>query len=297
MDFRNFSCITSQENAKVTGAIISCHTFVMLLPYRVKISDTKVTHFTPILPLCTNWCAHVYIDQIYRNQYRWKKTQQKLRGSKFIFKMSTIHANTCIQTTTPLRNRWWLRWQCPVLVLRAALLGTRCVNGDTVLLNMLLPDIRSVFGDYYLFQHDGHRHIVHLTLSPCCRERETPEFIPLEMWPLNKPDLNPVDYSIYDVLLERVYRSWIHDVKELKERLLREWRLLDHTVIAAAIAQWRSRLDACVRVNGGHFEHNFWTSYLLLCFVCFIDTGFCKCDRYRMGKVLILVRGGSRNLR
>jgi len=46
-------------------------------------------------------------------------------------------------------------------------------------------------------------------------------------------------------------------VNELKERLLIEWRLLDHTVIAAAIAQWRSRLNACVRVNGGHFEHKF----------------------------------------
>ena len=30
--------------------------------------------------------------------------QQKVRGSKFMFKMSTIHANTCIQTTMPLRN-------------------------------------------------------------------------------------------------------------------------------------------------------------------------------------------------
>jgi len=36
-----------------------------------------------------------------------------------------------------------------------------------------------------------------------------------------------------------------HDVKELKERLLKEWRLLDHTIIAAAaIAQWCSRLNA-----------------------------------------------------
>jgi len=32
------------------------------------------------------------------------KTQQKVRGSKFMLEMSTIHANTCIQTTTPLRN-------------------------------------------------------------------------------------------------------------------------------------------------------------------------------------------------
>ena len=30
------------------------------------------------------------------------KTQQKVGGSKFMFKMSTIHANTSIQTTMPL---------------------------------------------------------------------------------------------------------------------------------------------------------------------------------------------------
>jgi len=32
------------------------------------------------------------------------KTQKKVRSSEFMFKMSTIHANTCIQTTTPLCN-------------------------------------------------------------------------------------------------------------------------------------------------------------------------------------------------
>jgi len=54
-----------------------------------------------------------------------------------------------------------------------------------------------------------------------------------------------VHYSIWGILQERVYRSQIHDVKELKERLLSEWRLLDHTIIAAkAIAQWCSRLNA-----------------------------------------------------
>ena len=84
---------------------------------------------------------------------------------------------------------------------------------------------------------------VHVTLSPCCRQRRQ-EFIPPVMWPSNSPDLNPVGYSIWGMLQERVYRSWIHDVKELKERLLSEWRLLGHTVIAAAIAQWRSRLNA-----------------------------------------------------
>jgi len=46
MDFHNFSYTTSQENAKVIGVKICYHTFVMLLTYRVKVSDTKVTHVT-----------------------------------------------------------------------------------------------------------------------------------------------------------------------------------------------------------------------------------------------------------
>jgi len=76
------------------------------------------------------------------------------------------------------------------------------VNGDyyrnTVLLNMLLLDIRSIFWDYYVFHQDGapaHRARDTVTML----QRETPEFIHPEMWPPNSPDLNPVDYSIWDL--------------------------------------------------------------------------------------------------
>ena len=81
-------------------------------------------------------------------------------------------------------------------------------------------------------------------------QRETPRVYPSRDVATNLPDLNPVDYSIWGILQDKVYRSRIHDAKELKERLLREWMLLDHTVIAAAIAQWRSHFNARIRVNG-----------------------------------------------
>jgi len=64
----------------------------------------------------------------------------------------------------------------------------------------------------------------------------------------------------------------------LKERLLREWRLLNHFIIAAAIAQWHTHLSAGVRVNGGRFEHKFCTYDLLACFVRSISTGFQEFD-------------------
>jgi len=63
---------------------------------------------------------------------------------------------------------------------------------------MLLPDIRSVLGNYYVFQQDGApAHRAHDTVTML--QRETPEFIPPEMWPPNSPDLNPVDYSTWDI--------------------------------------------------------------------------------------------------
>jgi len=84
--------------------------------------------------------------------------------------------------------------------------------------------------------------------------RETPAFIAPSVWPPNSPDLNPVDYKIWGVLQDRVYRTRIHDVEHLKQRLIEEWRQFDQSIIDSAVNQWRDRLRACVKASGGHFE-------------------------------------------
>ena len=56
-------------------------------------------------------------------------------------------------------------------------------------------------------------------------------------------------------LQERVYRSRIHDVDQLKSRLMEEWEHFHQVFIDEAIRQWRPRLPACIRAHGGHFEH------------------------------------------
>ena len=57
-----------------------------------------------------------------------------------------------------------------------------------------------------------------------------------------------------------------------------------HTVIAAAIVQWHSRLNACVRLNGGHFET------LTFCCVLFVSSILVALNLIdiNMCKVLIL---------
>jgi len=46
---------------------------------------------------------------------------------------------------------------------------------------------------------------------------------------------------------EKVYKTRITDLDDLKHRFRTEWAKLDHTIIAAAVCQWRRHLSACVR--------------------------------------------------
>jgi len=56
-----------------------------------------------------------------------------------------------------------------------------------------------------------------------------------------------------------VYKTRITDLNDLKHRIRMrtEWAKLYHTIIAAAVYQWRRHLLACVRAGGGHFEPAF----------------------------------------
>src|SRR5678816_567433 len=104
------------------------------------------------------------------------------------------------------------------------------VNGqyyrDVLLKQGLLPDIRDITDEYFIFQQDSapaHRARDTVALL----ETETPDFIPPTLWPPNSPALNPVDYNIWSVMQEKVYRSRICDVSELRSRIVEAWDEMD----------------------------------------------------------------------
>jgi len=135
--------------------------------------------------------------------------------------------------------------------------GTK-VNGscyrDELLSKHLLPAIRRIAGDTFVFQQDS-------ALAHCARDTvallacATPQFIGPDLWPPNSPYLNPVDYKVWGVMQERVYQTPIHDVDDLKRRLIASWSGMQQSVIGKAIDQRGVRLRACVKANGRHFEH------------------------------------------
>jgi len=84
---------------------------------------------------------------------------------------------------------------------------------------------------------------------------ETSAFIPPTLWLPNSLDLNPVDYKVWSVLQEQVYKVKVNDVDELRQHIQTVWDELDQPTIDKAIKQWRTHLRACVEAKGGHFEH------------------------------------------
>ena len=64
--------------------------------------------------------------------------------------------------------------------------------------------------------------------------------------------------ALWSIIQRRVYENRVHDIDELRQRLLHVWRGLKQSLIDDAVDQWRTRLHACVRelhANCGHFEH------------------------------------------
>jgi len=84
------------------------------------------------------------------------------------------------------------------------------VNGqyyrNALLSQQMLPAIKHVAGDTFVFQQDNAQ-ARHAKDTIKLLQQETPHFIgpSSDVWPLNSPDLNQVDYKVWGVMLQGVY--------------------------------------------------------------------------------------------
>jgi len=116
----------------------------------------------------------------------------------------------------------------------------------------LLPAIRNIAGDVFVFQQDNspaHRACDRVELLRC----ETPQFISPDMWPANSPDLNPVDNRVWGMLQECMieYQSAIRT--SCGRVLLRHGPIFSRAWWMMRLISGDKRLEACIRAEGGHF--------------------------------------------
>ena len=120
------------------------------------------------------------------------------------------------------------------------------VNGkyywDVLLSQKMLPAIRHVVADNFVFQQDISRHTCALGAwqSNSCNVRHLISF--LQSYGPNSLNLNPVDYKIWGVIQQFVYEMQIHNVEKLKQRLADVWIGLQISVVDAAVSERRKHL-------------------------------------------------------
>ena len=70
--------------------------------------------------------------------------------------------------------------------------------------------------------------------------QNTPDFIAADEWPSYSPDLNPLDYCIWDILKDLVYEGRqlpFANLRDLKEAVKNKWKDITIETIWKFIAQ------------------------------------------------------------
>ena len=106
---------------------------------------------------------------------------------------------------------------------------------DVLLKQQMLPVMRRIAGDTYVFQQDSApAHRARNTVQ--LLQQETPESIAPDLWPPNSPDLNPVDYRVRGLMQERVYKTAVRDSWPQSAP---HWDLVEHSADSHRRSHWR----------------------------------------------------------
>lgn len=107
------------------------------------------------------------------------------------------------------------------------------------------------FGNDWTFQQDGARPHTHHLTQQWCRDH-FPSFIDKDHWPPNSPDLNPLDYCIWDELANAMNWDQISTKKDLIGEIKRATKKVRLPVVFESCRSWTVRLSRIVQNNGNY---------------------------------------------
>ncbi|CAF1254278.1 unnamed protein product [Didymodactylos carnosus] len=110
-----------------------------------------------------------------------------------------------------------------------------------------------VFGDHWMFQQDGAGAHKHQLTQNWCRDH-FPSFITEDRWPANSPDLNPLDYSIWDEFVHAINWGKVTSKKTLIEELKRAVRKIRPKIVLESCNSWTVRLLNVCKNDGNYLR-------------------------------------------
>lgn len=144
--------------------------------------------------------------------------------------------------------------KCPLIFVEKGVKIDKEVYINDILEKNLVPWASKHFaGKSWIFQQDGApAHTAKKTQQWC--ETHMPRFIKASDWPASSPDLNPLDYSVWGVLQERVNAKPHSSLDALKKTLEKEWDNLSTDYLRATVEAYPRRLRAVISAKGGRVE-------------------------------------------
>lgn len=110
-----------------------------------------------------------------------------------------------------------------------------------------------VFGNDWTFQQDGAKpHTHHLSQEWC--QKHFPSFIDKDHWPPNSPDLNPLDYSIWDEFVHQMNWDKVQSKQTLIEQLKRAVKRIRKEVVLESCESWTNRLYRLSNDKGNYLH-------------------------------------------
>ena len=108
---------------------------------------------------------------------------------------------------------------------------------------------------YSWFQQDGATAHTAKNSMKLLEEVFCERIISKNLWPPRSPDLNPLDFYLWGKLKSNVYRDRPCTLNELKSAIVSMLRDISHDELQKVFENKIKRLQACVDVQGHHFEH------------------------------------------
>ena len=122
----------------------------------------------------------------------------------------------------------------------------------------LLPECCGLYpdNDFVFLQDSAPSHRAKATQN--FLQDNMPDFISSQEWKPHSPNLNPLDYSVLDILQELVDEGRCEpfaNLKDLQNVITDKWHDIDDQTVRKAILQWKRRLEW--KQNGRPIQHIF----------------------------------------
>lgn len=234
---------------------------------------TRVQHLRPEdYPLrrifCENFLRRVERDPTFPSRVIFSDESQFTREG--IFNTHNMHSWSEENPNVTRIKNFQIRWK---LNIWAGIMGTE-ILGPVILPHILtgaaykeflrdnlpefLEEVPLLQRNKIIFQQDGagphNARVVTNFLNEQFPGRWMGRYGPIR-WPARSPDLNPLDFFLWGHCKERVYQTLPEDLEELDIKLRYAVWSIEEDTMENVQRNLLRRMRACIRMDGGHFEH------------------------------------------